>query len=131
LGDLALRAVDDSRLAFLPLGTILPVDVAADLDARVQPGIAHDLELEYEVLEVSLAQERIRAALNRGTHDGAVLDLVFGESATNRPPAERLAVKEGLPAPLVDREGGPRRGRNDGQTQDRDQPGMTSHGSFS
>ena len=101
-GDLALRAVDDpGPPPVLRVRFVLPVDVAADLHAGVQPGVAPDLQLQHEVLVVPLAEERVRAALDRRADDRTVLDLVRGLAAPDRPAVERLAVEEGRPALVV------------------------------
>src|SRR5205823_14191153 len=85
-GDLALRAVDDSGpLTVLQVRVVLLVDVAADLDARVEPGVALDLQFEHEVPVVALAQERVRAAFHGRADDRPVLDGVRGVPTPHHP----------------------------------------------
>ncbi len=65
------------------IGTILFIDVATHLDARVKPRVALDLQLEHEILVVALAEKRVRTSFDGGSHDRAVLDLVRRETAVN------------------------------------------------
>src|SRR5208337_2966968 len=97
-GDLALRAIDDPLGPMLPgiegIGTVLVIYVAANLNARVEPGVALDLHFEDEILVVSLAEKGVGTALDGGSHDGTVLGLVGREAAVDRPAFERLAIKK-------------------------------------
>ncbi len=99
LGDLALGAVDDpGPLPILGVGIVLGVDVAADLNARVEGRVTLDLQFEREVLVVALAEEGVRAALDGRADDRTSLDLILGVAAVDLPAVEGLPVEERDPA---------------------------------
>src|SRR5579883_2944378 len=126
-GDLALRAVDDARpLAVRLIRIILLVDVAADLDAGVEPGVALDLQFEHEVLVIPLAQERVGAAHGRRADDRTVIDPVRGESAIDLPAIERLAIEQRRPA-LVISGAGLSQADDEGEGRDRDRERHSWH----
>ncbi len=105
------------------------MDVAADLHARVELRVVElDLELQFEVGVIALAEERIGAPLDGRADDRPVLDLVGSVAAPHRPPGERLAVEERHPAVRVVCDGGRRRGDENDQDGRQDGPRMRAHG---
>src|SRR5262249_56335435 len=74
------------------------VELAADLDPRVQARVAFDFRFQNEVLESAFRENGVRAADGGRAGDGSVLDLVGRETATDLPAIERLTVEERDPA---------------------------------
>ncbi len=126
-GYLALWAVDDpGPLAVRRIGVVLFIHMATDLNTRVEPGVALDVKFEHEVLEVTLAQEGVGAAIHGRADDHAILHVVGGGPAIDFPSIEGFAIEQRHPSG-VGGEAGDTWDDGQGERQHRDRQGVLRH----
>ena len=69
--------------------------VAADLHARVEPGIDLEFILEDEIRIIATgAEEGVRGVQRRGADDRTIFDFVFGLAAALDPAVQIFAVEQ-------------------------------------